>query len=87
MKQLIKNELIKLRAQKTYVVLSCIVLALVIVVSFFTSVLMSPLNMLITHRKNFLTESAAYDWAIEKIKEDPDSALAGVLRTVFKDPK
>lgn len=87
MKQLIKNELIKLRAQKTYVVLSCIVLALVIVVSFFTSVLMTPLNMLITHRKNFLTESAAYDWAIEKIKEDPDSALAGVLRTVFKDPK
>ncbi|MBO5758070.1 MAG: ABC transporter permease [Clostridia bacterium] len=87
MKQLIKNELIKLRAQKTYVVLSCIVLALVIVVSFFTSVLMTPLNMLITHRKNFLTESAAYSWAIEKIKEDPDSALAGVLRTVFKDPK
>ncbi|MBQ5362316.1 MAG: ABC transporter permease [Clostridia bacterium] len=87
MKQLIKNELIKLKAQKTYVVLSCIVLALVIVVSFFTSVLMTPLNMLIAHRKNFLTESAAYDWAIEKIKEDPDSALAGVLRTVFKDPK
>ena len=87
MKQLIKNELIKLRAQKTYVVLSCIVLALVIVVSFFTSVLMTPLNMLITHRRDFITESAAYTWAIDKIKEDPDSALAGVLRVVFKDPQ
>ena len=87
MRQLIKNEWIKLRAQKTYVVLSCIVLALVIVVSFFTSVLMTPLNMLIAHRKDFLTESAAYSWAIEKIEEDPDSALAGVLRVVFKDPK
>ncbi len=87
MKQLIKNELIKLRAQKTYLVLSCIVLALVVIVSFFTSVLMTPLNMLITHRRDFITESAAYTWAIDKIKEDPDSALAGVLRVVFKDPQ
>ena len=49
MKQLIKNELIKLRAQKTYVVLSCIVLALVVIVSFFTSVLMTPLNNLLNY--------------------------------------
>lgn len=87
MKQLIKNELIKLRAQKTYVVLSCIVLALVVIVSFCTSVLVTPLNNLMANRSDFITKSYAYSWAIEKIQEDPDSALAGVLRTVFKDPK
>ena len=37
MMQLIKNELIKLRAQKSYLVLSCVVLAIVILVSFFSS--------------------------------------------------
>lgn len=87
MKQLVKNELIKLRAQKTYVVLSCIVLVLVVIVSFFTSVLATPLNNLIMHGEDMLTESAAYDWAIEKIEKDPDSALAGMLRVIFKDPK
>ncbi len=87
MKQLIKNEWIKLRAQKTYVVLSCIVLALVIIVSFFTSVLMTPLNNLLNYGRDMFNESAAYDWAIEQIESDPDSALAGVLRVVFKDPK
>ncbi len=87
MKQLIKNELIKLRAQKTYIVLSCVVLALVIIVSFFTSVAMTPLNNLIVHGKDMFTESAAYDWAIDKIEENPDGALAGVLRLVFKNPK
>ena len=87
MKQLIKNELIKLRAQKTYVVLSCIVLALVVIVSFFTSVLMTPLNNLLEYGGYLLIESAAYDWAAEQIQNDPDSALSGVLRWVFKDPK
>lgn len=87
MKQLIKNELIKLRAQKTYVVLSCVVLALVVIVSFFTAVLATPLNNLIMYGEDMFTESAAYDWAVDKIKEDPDSALAKILRTVFKDPK
>lgn len=87
MKQLIKNELIKLKAQKTYVVLSCIVLALVVIVSFFTSVAMTPLNMLITYGRDLFVESAAYDWAIDKIEENPDGALAKMLRVVFKDPK
>lgn len=87
MKQLIKNELIKLKAQKSYVVLSCLVLALVIVVSFFTSVVVTPLVNLINYGEDMLVESAAYDWAIETIYENPDSALAGILRTVFKDPK
>ena len=87
MKQLIKNEMVKLRAQKTYVVLSCLVLALVIIVSFFTSVLVTPLNNLIANRKSIFTKSAAYEWAVDTIKQDPDSALAGVLRTVFKNPK
>ncbi len=87
MKQLIKNELIKLRAQKTYVVLSCIVLALVAIVSFFTSVLITPLNNLILHQEDIFTKSAAYEWAIDKIEENPDGALASVLRVIFKDPK
>ena len=87
MKQLIKNEWIKFRAQKTYVVLSCIVLALVVIVSFFTSVLMTPLNNLLEYGGDLLIESAAYDWAAEQIQNDPDSALSGVLRWVFKDPK
>ncbi|MBQ2807296.1 MAG: ABC transporter permease subunit [Clostridia bacterium] len=87
MKQLIKNELIKLRAQKTYLVLSCVVLALVVVVSFFTSVLMTPLNNLIIYREDVLIESAAYDWAINQIEKNPDGALAKILRAVFKDPK
>ena len=87
MKQLIRNEWIKFRAQKTYVVLSCIVLALVVLVSFFTSVLMTPLNCLIANGRDMFTESAAYDWAIEQIQEKPDSVLSGVLRTVFKDPQ
>ena len=87
MKQLIKNEWIKFRAQKTYLVLSCIVLALVMLVSFFTSVLMTPLNNLIANGRDMFVESAAYDWAVEQIEKNPDSALAGVLRTVFKDPK
>lgn len=87
MKQLIKNELIKLRAQKTYIILSCVVLALVVVVSFFTSVLMTPLNNLIMHGDDMFVKSAAYDWAIDKIGQDPDSALAKILRVVFKDPK
>ena len=87
MKQLIKNEMIKFRAQKTYVVLSCIVLALVVLVSFFTSVLMTPLNNLISYGRDMFQESAAYDWAAEQIQNDPDSALSGVLRWVFKDPK
>ena len=87
MKQLIRNEWVKFRAQKTYVVLSCIVLALVLLVSFFTSVLMTPLNCLIANGRDMFTESAAYDWAIEQIQEKPDSVLSGVLRTVFKDPQ
>ena len=56
MKQLIKNEMIKFRAQKTYVVLSCIVLALVVLVSFFTSVLMTPLNNLISYGRDMFQE-------------------------------
>ena len=87
MKQLIQNELIKLRAQKSYIVLSCLVLALVIIVSFVTSVAWTPLNMFLENGRDMLTESAAYDWAIKTIYEKPDSWQAGLLRKVFNDPK
>lgn len=87
MKQLVKNELIKLRAQKTYVVLSCIVLALVVIVSFFTSVLLTPLSNLIAYGEDMFTESAAYEWAVEQIKDNPDGAFASVLRVIFKNPR
>ena len=87
MMQLIKNELIKLRAQKSYIVLSCLVLTIVILVSFATSVLWTPLNMFMEYGKDMLIESAAYEWAIETIYENPDSWQAGLLRKLFKDPK
>ena len=87
MKQLVKNELIKLRAQKAYLVLSCLVLAIVIVVSFLTSVALTPFMNLINHGSEFITRSAGYAYVVDYIYENPDSALAGVLRTVFRDPK
>lgn len=87
MMQLIKNELIKLRAQKSYLVLSCLVLAVVVVVSFFTSVAWSPLLSLISNREHFITNSAGYQWAAKTIDEDPDSALSRVLSVIFRDPK
>ena len=87
MKQLIKNELIKLRAQKTYLVLSCIVLALVMLVCFFTSIAMTPFMSFLENGREFITRSAGYERVVEYIYENPDSPLAGVLRTVFRDPK
>lgn len=90
MKQLVQNELIKLRAQKTYLVLSCLVLAAVIIVSFFTSVAWSPLMHMINsfaEDEDFLTASAGYQWAVQTIKKDPDSALSRVLSVVFSNPK
>lgn len=87
MKQLIKNELIKLRAQKTYLVLSCIVLALVVLVCFFTSVAMTPFMNFMNNGREFLTRSAAYEAVVDFIYQNPDHALTGVLRTLFRDPK
>ena len=87
MKQLVKNELIKLRAQKAYLVLSCLVLAIVVIVSFVTSVLMTPIMCLINDGREFITHSAGYALVVDYIYENPDSALAGVLRKVFRDPK
>ena len=87
MKQLIKNELIKLRAQKTYLVLSCIVLALVMLVCFFTSVAMTPFMNFMNNGREFITRSAAYEKVVDFLYENPDHALAGVLRTLFRDPK
>lgn len=87
MKQLVKNELIKLRAQKAYLVLSCLVLAIVVIVSFVTSVLMTPIMCLINNGREFITHSAGYALVVDYIYENPDSALAGVLRKVFRDPK
>lgn len=87
MKQLVKNELIKLRAQKAYLVLSCLVLAIVVIVSFVTSVLMTPIMCLINDGREFITRSAGYELVVDYIYENPDSALAGVLRKVFRDPK
>lgn len=87
MKQLIKNELIKLRAQKTYLVLSCIVLALVMLVCFFTSIAMTPFMSFMNNGREFITRSAAYEKVVDFLYENPDHALAGVLRTVFRDPK
>ena len=87
MKQLVKNELIKLRAQKAYLVLSCLVLAIVVIVSFVTSVLMTPIMCLINDGREFITRSAGYALVVDYIYENPDSALAGVLRKVFRDPK
>ncbi len=87
MKQLIKNELIKLRAQKTYLVLSCIVLALVMLVCFFSSVLMTPFMNFMNNGREFITRSAAYEKVVDFLYENPDHALAGVLRTLFRDPK
>lgn len=87
MMQLVKNELIKLRAQKAYLVLSCLVLALVILVSFFTSVLMTPLTNLMSNGREFISRSAAYEYVVDFIYENPDHPLAGVLRKAFRDPK
>lgn len=87
MKQLVKNELIKLRGQKAYIVLSCLMLAIVVIVSFFTSVLMTPLTCLINDRREFITRSAGYQYVVDYIYENPDSALSGVLRKIFRDPK
>ncbi|MBQ7378635.1 MAG: ABC transporter permease subunit [Clostridia bacterium] len=87
MMQLIKNELIKLRAQKTYLVLSCLVLAVVILVSFVTSVAWTPLLNLLANGRHFITKSAGYEWVIDFVYENPDLPISNMLRTVFKDPK
>ena len=87
MMQLIKNELINLRAQKSYLVLSCLVLAVVIVVSFVTSVAWTPLLSLLANGEHFITNSAGYQWAVKTIDEDPDSALSKMLGFIFRDPQ
>lgn len=87
MKQLVKNELIKLRAQKSYLVLSCVVLAIVLVVSFFSSIAVTPFMSFLLNGKEFITKSAGYGKVIEYIYENPDSVISGMLRMVFKDPK
>ncbi len=87
MMQLIKNELIKLRAQKSYIVLSCLVLTIVILMSFATSVLWTPLNMFIEYGEDMLKESAAYDWALKTVYEKPDSWQAKLLGKIFDNPR
>ena len=87
MKQLVKNELIKLRAQKSYLVLSCVVLAIVILVSFFSSVAITPFMSFLVNGKEFITKSAGYEKVIDYIYDHPDSVVSSVLRVVFKDPK
>ena len=87
MMQLVKNELIKLRAQKAYLVLSCVVLAIVLIMSLFTSVALTPFLNLINNGKEFIVRSAGYGRVVEYIYENPDSPISDVLRKVFRDPK
>ena len=63
--QLIKNEMIKIRAQKSYVAMSCIVLVLILLFSFITSVAPAPIMQAINYEKFWLTESAALNCSIQ----------------------
>ncbi len=85
MMQLIKNEMIKIRAQKSYVAMSCIVLVVLLLFSFITSVAPAPIIQAVNYEKFWLTESAAFRWANQYAQEHPDGFAAKVVDALFSN--